>query len=164
MAGKRTDTPGKKLSVWVSGENQQRLAEQGLSPGEALARGLESQDRVPVPPEAREALRWLSRLAEAAANGMQMTAPGHLEDFTLGEPPGALVVPSWGDRPLTRSEEAAWLAGQEDAYKEQEGYYRLPVRLAEEVMEVLTTMTADEIPPGLKHLGDWLHHGDYGRD
>jgi len=93
MAGKKSDLPGRKFSVWVSGENQQRLAEQGISPGEAIDRGLAAHDQVPVPDDVRTALRYLSRLAAAGANGRVSTAeavPAELAVRAIAEldPPG----------------------------------------------------------------------------
>lgn len=181
MAGKKSDLPGKKFSVWVSGDNQQRLAEQGLSPGEAIARGLEAHDRVPVPPEVREAMRYLSRLAEAAANGGQMfTVNGHgsvdLDEVRAkygnrepvqaeavpGEPPGSVVVPQRGDRPLTATEERAWHAERNGVYAGQEGWYRVPAEMAEAAATAIAHLPMAEgfdIPLALKYLAGWLHHG-----
>lgn len=78
MAGRRVpdDQKGRKFSVWISGENQQRLREQGLTPGEAIARGLEAGDRVPVPDDLAPAMALVARLAAALSNGAQVAWPG----------------------------------------------------------------------------------------
>jgi hypothetical protein len=75
MAGRKVDQPGRKFSVWISGENQQRLREQGLTPGEAVDRGLAAGDRVPVPRELAPTLALVARLAVALSNGARVEFP-----------------------------------------------------------------------------------------
>jgi hypothetical protein len=144
MAGKKSDLPGRKFSVWVSGEHQLMLGEQNITPGEAIGRGLEAHDRVPVPPEVRTALRYLSRLAAVgASSGLQEQ---WLEGQEVGSPHIAVAdVPDEG------------------IYQGSPDGYWVPAQLAEAaVAELNPPGMAGTLPPAVKALWEHLRHGGNG--
>ena len=79
MAGKTADRlgeRGRKFSLWVSAEDQRRLADSGLTLGEAFRRGLAATpDPVPVPEGLAASLELVSRLAQALAAGGKLVYP-----------------------------------------------------------------------------------------
>lgn len=79
MAGERKSRPGRKVSVYFSGDQLTELEARGLTPAEIVRRGFSYQKPVELPVDLQGAMEYVGLLAQALASGGRVSYPDRPE-------------------------------------------------------------------------------------